>query len=99
MTKIDIVLLSALAAIGGIAATDYPAPNPTYNAIDFTKWSKTVQQSKKAKINVPFTAADGSTDMIDIFRLDLVGTDYERGYAHGYLMAKGNFFHLSLSIL
>lgn len=96
MGKIDIVLLSALAAVGTIAAVDYPVPNPTFEASQYTKWSSTVNGSKKARVNVPFTAADGSSDFIDIFRLDLVGNDYERGYAHGYLMTKGSFPLLSM---
>lgn len=89
MGKFDAILLSTLAAVGTVAAIDYPAPNPTYEASQFTKWSNTIHGSRKAKVNVPFTAADGSSDFVDIFRLDLVGNDYERGYAHGYLMAKG----------
>lgn len=90
MTKSNIALLATLAAIGGVAATDYPVPLPTYEASAYTTWQdETVALSRKAKIYVPFTAADGSEDMISVFRLDLVGNDYERGYAHGYLMAKG----------
>lgn len=89
MGKFEVVLLSTLAAVGAVAAVDYPVPNPTYEASQFTKWTSTIKGSKKAKVNVPFTAADGSSDFVDIYRLDLVGNDYERGYAHGYLMAKG----------
>ena len=96
MGKIEVALLSALAATGVAAAVDYPVPLPTYEASDYTQWSSSVRQSKKAKVNVPFTAADGSSDMIDIFRLDLVGNDYERGYAHGFLMAKGSIWLCSL---
>lgn len=94
MVKLALPVLASLAAISGIAATDYPAPNPTFEASSYTTWDeKTVANSKKAKIYVPFTAADGSEDMISVYRLDLVGNDYERGYAHGYLMAKGEKDH------
>ena len=37
---------------------------------------------------VEFTGDDGTQDLVSILRLDLVGNDYERGYAHGYLLAK-----------
>lgn len=90
MVNYSAVFLAAFAAISGVTATDYPTPGPTYDASSYTTWEdKTVANSKKAKIYVPFTAADGSEDMVSIYRLDLVGNDYERGYAHGYLMAKG----------
>jgi hypothetical protein len=90
MVNYSAVFLAALAAVSGVAATDYPTPGATYEASAYTAWEeKTVANSKKAKIYVPFTAADGSEDMVSIYRLDLVGNDYERGYAHGYLMAKG----------
>jgi hypothetical protein len=93
MTKSNIALLATLAAIGGAVATDYPVPLPTYEASAYTTWQdETVALSRKAKVYVPFTAADGSDDMISVFRLDLVGNDYERGYAHGYLMAKGIYW-------
>ena len=90
MGKFTLALLTTLAAVNSVASADYPAPNPTYDAQQYTTWSdKTVGKSRKAKVYVPFTAADGSQDMISIYRLDLVGNDYERGYAHGYLLAKG----------
>lgn len=90
MGKFSLALLSTFAAINTVVSTDYPVPNPTYEATQYTTWSdQTVGKSRKAKVYVPFTASDGSQDMISIYRLDLVGTDYERGYAHGYLLAKG----------
>jgi hypothetical protein len=90
MTKIALSSLLALATVGIVASTDYPAPQPTYEAGSFTTWdSKTIKNSKKAKIDVPITLEDGSSDYISMYRLDLVGNDHERGFAHGYLMAKG----------
>jgi hypothetical protein len=81
-------LLSLVAALA--LAAEYPTPNPTFDAQPYTTWAEEkVRDSRKAKVYVPFTAEDGSSDMISIFRLDLVGTDYERGYAHGYLLAHG----------
>jgi len=80
--------VSVLAALGCALATDYATPGATFEAKDFTEWSLKMGDSSKASINVPFTAADGSSDFVAIQRLDLVGTDRERGYAHGYLMAK-----------
>lgn len=77
-----------LCASAGAAV--YPAPNPTFDASSFTTWTgESVGKSRRANVYVPFTAADGSADMISVMQLDLVGNDYERGYAHGYLMAKG----------
>ena len=90
MGKFGFTLLSVLAAIGCVVGTEYPAPNPTYEASAYTQWStEKVANSRKANVYVPFTATDGSSDMISVYRLDLVGNDYERGYAHGYLMARG----------
>ena len=79
----------ALAALGTAVAATYPDPSPTFDANTYTTWTDSVAKSKKGKIYVPFTAADGSSDMVSIYKLDLVGNDYERGYAHGYLMAHG----------
>lgn len=39
-------------------------------------------------INAPFTNADGSEDAVNMYRLDLVGNTYDRGFAHGALLAK-----------
>ena len=43
-----------------------------------------------APVLVEFTGDDGTQDLVSILRLDLVWNDYERGYAHGYLLAKQN---------
>jgi hypothetical protein len=92
MIKIlPVLLLFCFSIVSRCIAADYPTPNPTYDAAQFTQWNPaSVKNSKKANIYVPFVASDGSNDMISIYRLDLVGNDYERGYAHGFLMARGN---------
>ena len=78
-----------LISLVNVAAVDYKEPPPTFEAATYTSWNnETINDSSKAKIYVPFTAEDGSNDMVSVLRLDLVGTDYERGYAHGYLLAK-----------
>ena len=80
----------SLLGILSVWAADYPAPNPTFDAGLFTTWTgEAVRASRRAKVFVPFTASDGTSDMVSMLRLDLVGNDYERGYAHGYLMARG----------
>ena len=91
------VLIALLVlAIAAIAFADYPQPPPTFEASDYTTWHKRfVQKSRRADINVNFKAADGSDDNISMTRLDLVGSVYERGYAQGFLLAKGKQFHNS----
>ncbi len=90
-----IIVVLACFLCACVDAAVYPVPNPTFDASAFTTWTgESVGRSRKAKVYVPFTAADGSADMISIFQLDLVGNDYERGYAHGYLLAKGIFYYL-----
>ena len=89
MGKVTFASLCALAALATVAATTYPVPNPTFDADTYTTWTDSVAKSRKGKIYVPFTAADGTSDMVSVYKLDLVGNDYERGYAHGYLMAHG----------
>lgn len=44
-------------------------------------------KSKVGEIYIPFTAEDGSSDFVQMSRLDLVGDARTRGYDHGYLMA------------
>jgi hypothetical protein len=83
------ILFPVLFATAAVSV-DYPPANPTFDATSFTSWTdEEVRSSRKAKVYVPFTAADGSSDMVSVLRLDLVGNDYERGYAHGHLLAKG----------
>lgn len=89
MKAIFTVIIAALATISTLAAT-YPTPPPTFQAKEFTHWSlKRAGKSRRADINIDFKAEDGSDDYIHLYRLDLQGTAYERGYGHGYLMAKG----------
>ena len=38
------------------------------------------------KISAPFTDSEGNMDSVNIYRLDLVGTTAERGFAYGALM-------------
>lgn len=84
------VVFGLLASVSYSHGAAYPTPNPTFDALPYTTWStETVANSRKANVYVPFSSADGTNDMISVFRLDLVGNDYERGYAHGYLLAKG----------
>ena len=81
------VCLSVLALT---SATDYPEPPPTFQASEYTTW-KTLRhdKSKRADINVAYTDAAGNPDTVDIFRVDLVGDAYNRGYGHGFLLHRG----------
>lgn len=82
-------LLCAASAFSAVANT-YPEPPPTFAAKDYTQWSlKRAGKSRRADISVTFQANDGSDDYINMFRLDLQGNSYERGYAHGFLLSKG----------
>jgi hypothetical protein len=84
------VLLLIVAVVAVVCATNYPVAAPTFEAKDYTTWHKTmVKKSKRADIRVDFKAADGSDDYVSMTRVDLVGNVYDRGYAHGYLLAKG----------
>lgn len=96
MIKKIIFLIPYLLSSVALSAV-YPDPPPTFEASKYTTWDElTVKGSSKAKINVEFTGADGSPDSISMTQLDLVGDDYQRGYAHGYLLAHGiSYFNLN----
>lgn len=69
------------------AMSDYPAPPPTFEASSYTSWDKTedfLNGSRRGLIHVPFEGGD-----ISMVRIDLAADcHYDRGYAHGYLLAK-----------
>lgn len=70
-----------------VSATVYPTPPDVLYPT--TTWSRLKSgKSRRGEINAPFVNADGSSDNVHMFRLDLVGTDYERGYAQGALLTK-----------
>lgn len=75
-------------AAAAVAANEYPAPPATFVASDFTSWQKReVAGSRRAEVDVQFTAADGTADFVQLVRLDLVGDTKQRGFAHGALLA------------
>lgn len=87
---LSFALLSAVLVASATAANVYPEPPPTLDPQPHTTWEKLGHKgSRKARINVPFTGPDGSADSVDMYRLDLVGDAKARGFAHGFLMAKG----------
>lgn len=73
------------------AQADYATPPPTFEANLYTEWHDShsdLKGSRRANIKVPFTNDSGESDSVDIIRVDLVGDEsYQRGYAHGYLLA------------
>lgn len=81
----------AVLILPAIYATDYPTPAATFEAKEYTNWNnlKRSGKSRRADIHVDFKAEDGSDDFVHMYRLDLVGSAYDRGYAQGFLMAKG----------
>lgn len=78
-----------IVAIICVACGEYAEPPPTLDPQPHTTWSQVkVGESRKADINIPFTATDGTSDFVAMLRLDLVAdSGYDRGYAHGYLLA------------
>lgn len=91
----SMVLLALLAAVLSVATSlaqgnnKYPAPQPTFDADAYTTWHKLpAKKSRRADVQVRFQDAQGQEDYINLFRLDLVGDAYERGYAHGHLMSR-----------
>src|SRR5689334_14627340 len=84
-------VLSVVALLASVVSgTVYPEPPPTLDPKPYTTWNKIgVKGSRRGDISVPFTNADGTTDSVNMIRLDLVGDAKTRGYAHGYLLAKG----------
>lgn len=77
----------------------YQIPPQQLDPTPFTEWSQTYGESKRADIHVPFVNEDGTDDFVRLYRLDLVGNAYEKGFAHGALMAKEivEFINIGLS--
>ena len=88
--KFSPLFCSVLTLVQVVVATDYATPPPTFQAKEFTTWQHLKHDnSKRADILIPFTGTDGLEDSIKLFRVDLVGESYDRGYGHGYLLSKG----------
>eukprot|EP01038_Epipyxis_sp_PR26KG_P006963 gene6963-9518_t len=88
---IRILFATLVIAATSVAATNYPEPKATFEASKFTTWNKKrVGKSKLAEIEVTFTSYENPSeqDSIKMKRLDLVGDSRERGYAHGFLLAR-----------
>lgn len=85
-----LIVIAVLFAPAVLAVREYPVPAATYDAKDYTTWNnlKRAGKSRRAEIQVDFTADDGSADFVHMFRVDLVGNAYDRGYAQGYLLAR-----------
>lgn len=88
---LSVTFFALLAVLPFILAIDYETPGQTFEAKQYTVWNnlRRAGKSRRAEISVDFKAEDGSDDYIHAYRLDLVGNSYDRGYAHGYLLAKG----------
>lgn len=80
------LIVAALLCV--VAAASYPPPPPTFQAADWTTWQPTaVNGSRRANVAVKFAAPDGTADVINLIRLDLLGDSFARGFAHGSLIA------------
>ena len=86
-------VLSSLLFVGSVSAGNvYQEPPPTFDPKPNTVWDKLEHKgSKRGALNVKFTGTDGIADSVNMYRLDLVGDSHARGFAHGYLLAKGDF--------
>jgi hypothetical protein len=84
------VVLAVLSSLSAVFAANYKAPPPTFEAKQYTVWNnlKRAGSSRRAEIGIDFKAEDGSDDFVHMYRLDLVGSAYERGYGHGFLLSK-----------
>lgn len=58
-----------------------------FEASSYTTWYGIFEKSRIANILVPFKGQDGTSDSVSMKRLDLVGDEYNRGRAHGALLA------------
>lgn len=71
-------------------ATNYKTPPEVLYPQQYTTWIRKHENSRLGYIDIPFYNKEEQTDdNVHLYRLDLVGkSDYERGYAHGSLLAK-----------
>ena len=67
----------------------FPAVQKFFQASEYTKFddSMDVAGSRRGMINVDFKDENGNDDYINLFRVDLIGTNQQRGFAHGALLA------------
>jgi hypothetical protein len=86
--SVSFILVNFVAALGA-AQNAYKVPPPTLDPKPYTTWTKLSGSSRLALIDVPFAdPTTGESDNVHLYRLDLVGNNYDRGFAHGALMAK-----------
>jgi len=78
-------MLCCVLVSGQNLKTDYQTPPPILEPE--TEWYGRYQKSRVGKTVGSFVDADGNADSVNIYRLDLVGNTYERGFAFGHLMA------------
>mmetsp|Transcript_42422 Transcript_42422/g.92310 ORF Transcript_42422/g.92310 Transcript_42422/m.92310 type:complete len:460 (+) Transcript_42422:25-1404(+) len=76
----------ALGVTANALKTDYQEPPPILTSP--TEWTGSYENSRVGKISAAFTDSEGNQDSVNIYRLDLVGTTKERGFAYGAMMAK-----------
>jgi len=86
-----------VAALGLVqVAADYKTPPPILEPV--TEWYGRYQNSRVGKITGSFTDSDGNADSVHMYRLDLVGNTYERGFAYGALMANEIVYFIDVGL-
>lgn len=89
MMMFFLVVLLVLLVVLSAASISFPVQPPTFDASEYTTWGDaSVLGSRRSDINIPFKGSDGDDDNIHMIRLDLIGSSYNRGYAHGALLTK-----------
>lgn len=86
--KAAIASIGAALLAASASATDYPEPPLILDPASGTKWVDSSLNSRKALIDVPFVDQNGVDDSVHCYRLDLVGSIHDRGFAQGAMMAK-----------
>mmetsp|Transcript_57634 Transcript_57634/g.125365 ORF Transcript_57634/g.125365 Transcript_57634/m.125365 type:complete len:462 (+) Transcript_57634:20-1405(+) len=86
--KSAIATLGAALLAASASATDYPEPPQILDPSVGTTWVGSSLSSRKALVDVPFVDQNGEADNVHCYRLDLVGSIHDRGFAQGAMMAK-----------
>lgn len=79
-------------------AFSYDAPPEIFESSEYTQLIGKHGESTKYKIVVPFTGPDGSADEVAMKKVHLVGDEYNRGVAHGAMLAEDIFEFIKVKL-